>query len=139
LARIIFDSKIMGYISIFENLTGTKVKDCIPVEGLVTFIVQPNEIAKAIGKGGGNARRIEGVLKRKIKIVEFDPELTKFIRNLVYPLEVGEIVPGDNGIVTVRGRDTTTKSMLIGRNAGNLRATEAIVKRYFDIAEIKVV
>ena len=59
----------MRYISLFESLTGAKVKDCI-VNDIVIFIVHENEMGKAIGKQGSNIKRIENILKKKIKLVE---------------------------------------------------------------------
>jgi len=42
-------------------------------------------------------------------------------------------------IITIVGPDTKTKGLLIGRSGQNLRNYEEIVKRYFDINEIKVI
>ena len=57
--------------------------------------------------------------------------------NLITPLKAKDIKL-DNRIVTINGADTKTKGLLIGRSAQNLRNYENIVKRYFDIDEIKV-
>ncbi len=139
MTRIKYDASLMGYISIFENMTRTKLKDCFLSEELVIFVVQPNEIAKAIGKNGQNAKMVERILKKKIKIVEFSDDVIQFIKNFVFPLKVQEAIVDGNGLVTLSGGDTSTKSMLIGRNASNLRNTEGIVKRYFPIEKIRVV
>ena len=139
LNRIKFDINIIGFMSVFENSTHAKLKDCMTTPNGLLFIVEPNEIAKAIGKQGQNAKRLEHVLKKKIKIVEFSPEVGQFIRNLLHPLQVDEIEEAGNGLVILKGRDTQSKSMIIGRSASNLRGTEEIVKRYFPIEEIKII
>jgi len=139
LNRIKFDLETIKFIPIFENATKSKVKDCIVSESGLLFIVDENEASKAIGKGGQNAKLLERMFKKKIKIVEFSPKLEQFIRNVIHPLRVGEITSDDKGIITLKGEDTQTKSMLIGRSATNLRTTENIVKRYFEIVEIKVI
>jgi len=56
----------MQYISLFESITGAKVKDCVMDEKL-TFIVHPNEAGRAIGKNGINIKRVANVLKKKGK------------------------------------------------------------------------
>ncbi len=82
--RIKFDATLMSYISIFENITRCQPKDCFVNNNMLLFIVQQDDIAKAIGKHGANAKMLEKVLKRKIKIVELNPELTQLIQNLIY-------------------------------------------------------
>ena len=132
-----FDTKTLQMITLFEQMTGAKVKDCIITEGGVTFIVDEGEIAKAIGKGGKNARELERMAKKKIKIAEFHKDLIQFIQNLIHPLELSE-AKLDNEILLLHAKDLKTRGLLIGRNASNLRFFEAVTKRYFPIKEIKV-
>lgn len=127
----------MKFMSIFESITQTKLKDCIENEHLI-FIVQENQIAKAIGKKGNNVRRLHQMLKKKIKLVEFNPDPIIFVKSLISPLKAKDIkIDGD--VITIQGGDTKTRGLLIGRNGKNLREYESIVKRYFPIKEMKVV
>lgn len=135
--RIKYDNTLMKFISLFETLTGTSVKDCIDNE-IMTFIVAENQIAQAIGKNGSNVRRVEHLLNRKIKIVEFNPNALKFIANYIYPIKALEIKE-ENGVVFIKGEDTKTKGLLIGRDAKNLKTLQSVVQRHFNITEIKVV
>lgn len=138
--RIKFTSELMGLMSIFQQVTNAALKDCfVDANSLLTFVVEENEIGKAIGKNAMNIKRLEYVLKRKIKIVEYSPDLQKFIQSLIYPLKIsGSTV--EEGILTLEPVDVKTRGYLIGRSASNLRNYEGIVKRYFrDITEIKVI
>ena len=117
-------------------MTGAGVKDCIAGDNL-TFIVEENEMGKAIGKGGANIKRLESALKKRIKVVEFNGDVLQFVRNFVYPAEVAEI-KNDGGIVTINGKDSNTRAMLIGRERKNINHLSGIVRRHFDIKEIKV-
>lgn len=136
MSKIKYDINIMKYMQLFESLTRAKLKDCISDEQLI-FIVEENEIGKAIGKGGSNVRRLEGLLKKKIKIVEFSADVTQFIRNLAMPLQIKDIIQEEN-IITITGPDTKTKGLLIGRERKNLDTMKGIVSRYFDVEDIKV-
>ena len=136
--RIKFNADVMQYISIFESLTGAKVKDCIINDDRILFIVRENEMGKAIGKHGSNIKRIEGMLNKNIKLAEFSSDIAQFIQNLMYPLTAKEIKE-ENGIVSVYCPDTKTKGMLIGRDRHNINSIADVVKRYFKITEIKVV
>ncbi len=128
----------MKYMSLFETLTQSKLKDCIVNEDRTIFIVEENQIGKAIGRKGINVKKIENILNKKIKIVEFNSNHLQFIQNFIYPLKAREIKE-DNKIVTITGSDTKTRGLLIGREAKNLNNLKSIVKRYFDIDNIKVV
>lgn len=126
----------MRYISLFESLTGARVKDCI-VNGTVMFIIHENEMGKAIGKHGSNIKRVENILKKKMKLVEFNKDVSQFVQNLIYPLKAKEIKEED-GIVTIYGDDRKTKGLLIGRDRHNISFVNDIVKRYFKVKEVKV-
>jgi len=126
-------------MNIFAKITRTNVKDCfVDNNGLLTFIVNELDIGKAVGKKASNVRTIENRLKKRIKIVGYSENLLTFIKNIIYPLAVREIIE-EEGVVSITPNDSKTKSLLIGRNAQNLRNTETIVKRYFSINEIKVI
>lgn len=137
MSRIKFDIDAMKFMSLFESMTGAKLKDCIISENLVTFIVEEGEIAKAIGKSAANVRKLEQKLKKKVKIAEFSDDIVKFIQSLTYPAKIEE-VEQEEGIVKIKAADNQSRGLLIGREANILRAYEKIVKRYFDIEEIKV-
>ena len=138
MTKIKYDVNIMKYMSMFEALTQTKLKDCIVGEEKIIFIVEENQIGKAIGKKGINVKKIENMLNKKIKISEFNSNVLQFIQNFIYPLKPKDIKE-ENKIVTIIGPDTKTKGLLIGRDAKNLNNLKSIVKRYFDVEDIKVV
>ena len=137
MSRIKYDSELIRLMTFFESMTGAKVKDCISDDKLI-FIVEENNMGKAIGKNGANIKRLESALKRKVKLAEFSDDVLQFVRNLVYPADVAEI-KNDGGFITIRGRDSSTRAMLIGREKQNINSINAIVKRFFDIKEIKII
>ena len=127
----------MKYMALFEKETKTSLKDCIIDEDRVTFIINSDNMAKAVGKNGRNVRLLERKLRKKIKIVKFDEDCVQFTQNLIYPLNKKKIEKEEKEI-TSKGEDTKTKALLIGRNSQNLKKLESIIKRFFDIEEIKV-
>lgn len=135
--KIKFDSDLMKLITLFETMTGAKVKDCIANEKIV-FIIEEGEMGKAIGKNGMNIKRAENMLKKKIKLIEFTNDVLQFVKNIIYPIELLNIEQ-DDGIITMHGKDTNARAMLIGRERQNINHLSGIVKRYFDVKEIKVV
>ena len=136
MVRIKYSSDLMKYISLFESVTRAKVRDCIVNEDVI-FVVHENEMGRAIGKQGSNIKRIEGILKKKIRLVESSNDVSQFVQNLIYPIRAKEIKEED-GLVTIYGNDTKTRGMLIGRDKHKINSINDIVKRYFEIKEVKV-
>ena len=136
-----YDAELLKVMTFFENATHSKLKDCYldSHTDMMTFIVMPGEIGKAVGKGGANVRRLEEAFKKRIKIAEYADDLLQFIRNMIMPLRVENVEQVDD-IVVLHDQDMKTKGLLIGRNAGNLRNLEKNVQRFFPaLKEIKVV
>lgn len=135
-----YDISLMQYMTFFEQATGAPLKDCFVDTHLtlLTFVVDPGMIGKAVGKGGAMVHLLEQKFKRRLRIVEFHPEKLEFIKNMIMPLHIDSIREED-GIVYMESRDMKTKGLLIGRNAQNLRNLEANVRRYFEVKEIRVV
>ncbi|MEM3154938.1 MAG: NusA-like transcription termination signal-binding factor [Candidatus Woesearchaeota archaeon] len=138
MTKIVLDTNTLQIIALFEKLTGAHVKDCVPGEEQVVFIVHEGEIAKAVGKGGQHVRNLEHKLKKRVKVVEFHTDVIQFVRNVVAPLELKEVKMEDT-VVYLTAKDLKTRGLLIGRGASNLRLFEAIVQRYFPIKELRVV
>ncbi len=136
MARIILDEKIIKFSSLFESLTGARLKDCF-VDDIIIFVVEPGEASKAVGKNGFFAKKLEHILNAKIKIVEYADDLAVFIQKLMFPAKIREVfLEGD--ICTIIPLDLNSRGLMIGRNAQNLRNYERIVQRYFKIVELKV-
>ena len=131
----------MGFMSLFERMTGAQLKDCYTDDVLrcITFVVQPGQLGRAIGKKAVNVKRLQEKINKNIRIIEFHPDMLEFIKNMVAPLKVERIGQNEEGIVVITGPDTKTKGLLIGRNAQNLRNLENNVRRYFEVKEIRVV
>jgi transcription termination/antitermination protein NusA len=133
--KIVYSQELIGFITFFESMTHTNVKDCIEGQQLI-FVVDPGEIGKAIGRQGSNVKRLEAALNKKIKIVEFNPDVKEFVKNLISPLKAD--VTEQDGLILLSSDDTRTKSLLIGRNSQNLDNFESIVRRYFGDKKLKV-
>lgn len=136
--KIKYDNELIKVMSLFNSITRAKLKDYFVDEtGLSVFVVQEHEIGKAVGKKGANVRILEDKLNRKIKIVEFNPNLLKFVKNLVYPFKL-EDVEQEGKTLKLKAGDSKTRGLLIGRSGKNLRNLEKTIKRYFDIEEVKI-
>ena len=123
-------------MTLFESLTGAKVKDCI-INEKITFVVEKGNMGLAIGKQGKNLKRVESTIKKPIRAIEFDEDIRQFIKNYCYPLKDLEVEQNDKNI-NIIGKDTKTKALLIGRDRVNLKKMLNIVSRYFEVRDITV-
>ena len=137
MTKIKYDLNLMKFITLFESVSQAKVKDALEDEGTLIFIVEENQIARAIGKQGSHVKRMEQMTKKRVKVVEFSNDMGEFIRNYVSPLEVGDI-KNDDGTLTIYGKDSSSKSMIIGREKKKLELLKSIVGRYFEFKDIRV-
>ena len=118
------------YINLFERLTNANVKGCFFNSQLI-FVVEEGHASKAIGKNGVNAKKIENLINKKIKIVEYNKDPVNFVKNLIFPLKIKEFM-FNNDIIELYA-DNNTKALLIGRNSQNLDHLNDIVKNFFNI------
>jgi len=137
--KIKYDIQALQRMTHFEKVTHSRLKDLVETETKMFFVIENGQLRKALGPQMKNVKRLEELFKKKIKIIEFDSLVTKFVVNVLAPLKVVDIKE-DNGIITITGPDQKTKGLMIGARAANLRMYESIVQKYFpEIKELKVI
>ena len=140
---IMFTSREMRYIALFENITGAMVKDCIIDDELdrIIFIVKKGEVGMAIGKGGKNIRLLEKMTGKRHEIIEHSENPAQFIKNALKPARVKEIRITERpdgktiAVVAVNPRD---KGVAIGKNGRNAERIRFLAKRYFQIQHVSI-
>jgi NusA-like KH domain protein len=133
-----YTTEHLQWFSLFEKVTRVPVRDFFTFRNRMLFIIPEKTMVKALGKNMVNLRKLEESLKRKIKIVEFSPDMLKLIVNILAPLKVTRMEEQD-GVVTISGPDTKTRGLMIGARAQNLRALEEIIREYHpELKEIRV-
>ncbi|MGI0131696.1 MAG: NusA-like transcription termination signal-binding factor [Thermoplasmata archaeon] len=140
MTEIAFDTETIGYIRLFEERTGARVKDCLEAEDKLVFVVQPGEIHKAVGPGGALVDRLKGMLKKEIMVVEYSDDPATFVRNVFFaysPISVAFAPkgPGRHASVTV---DPAWKARAIGKAGKNLKIARAILMRHTDVQSVNV-
>ena len=133
---MLFDKDKIQKLTLFENLTNSKVRDLLDDEKTI-FIVEEGELGKALGKHAQNIKRIENIIHKRIKIIEFNKDPLKFVKNFIYPIRADNIALNNN-VIEINAKDRKTKGLLIGRNGKNLKELNNIFKEYFKL-EVKIV
>lgn len=124
-------------INLFENITKAKVKDCINDEDL-TFIIEEGNIQRALGKDNINIKKLQRLLKKDIKLIAFSKDPVKFLKNLIYPLRPDNIELKDNALY-ITTKDSRIKGKIYGRGRERLKKINIIIKKYFNINEVRII
>ena len=138
--EIAFDTETIGYIRLFEERTGARVKDCLEAEEKLIFVVEPGEVFKAVGPGGTVVERLKDVLKKEIMVIEFSDDPEVFVKNVffAYSPKTVQFQPkgkGRHASVTV---DPVWKARAIGKAGKNLKIARAVLMRHSDIISVSV-
>ncbi|MFH2021475.1 MAG: NusA-like transcription termination signal-binding factor [archaeon] len=139
MSKITYNADSLKLMSLFENVTRTRIKDYfVDDNDITTFVVDEVFLGKAIGKQAVNVKKLEQMLGKRIRMIGFNQDPAKFAKNLIYPMKA-EIEVKEN-IIYLKGDSSSTKAMLIGRNQSNIKNNLNIIKKYFkEIVGLKVV
>jgi len=132
------------YATLFESITGvTPIDVVIDNEySRLIFVVQKNQAALAVGKGGSNVKMLRNIVGKDVEIVESGESPEELIKNSLYPAKVimVKVTKSPSGskvaITTVAPED---KGIAIGKNGRNIARAKILAKRYFDIEKIILV
>jgi NusA-like KH domain protein len=135
-ARVKLDQHSFGVIQIVEKMLRVPVKDVVQDDGNMWVVVPTGMLGKALGKGAVNVKKLQTKFDLRVKMIEYKDDVVSFIRNVVYPVKVEEIVL-EEGVVICRDSNRKTKSLLFGRDGANLEMVKRSVSRFFDV-DVKV-
>lgn len=79
-----------------------QIMDMVEEEDKLTFMVAKGQLGLALGKGARNLQALKNVFNKEVKIVEYDDDIERFVRNCFKPHTVESI--------TVQAEDGTIRS-----------------------------
>ncbi len=137
-------SNELQLMSLFQSVTGATARDCVIDDKLdrVIFVVSKGEMGLAIGKNGATIKTLQGVVGKKIELVEYSDDPAEFIRNmlganLVLDVKINE--KDDGNKVAVAVVDPKKKGVVVGREGRNAEKARLLTKRYFQISNVLIV
>ena len=126
------DMQDIRHLNLFGKVTHVNTRFCFSYNEAIVFCVPRPLIAKAVGENGKNVRTMNGILRRKIKIVPSPSgikDVRKFVEAITNPVTFKELEVRDNEIVITAG--SQSKAALIGRNKRRLLELQKIAKDFF--------
>lgn len=149
--NIKIDRSSMELISLFNNISGAIIKDCLVFKSpenynyneIIIFLVKKQDVGKAIGKNGEHVKDLMAKLQKKIDVIPFSENLDEFIqfilntsKNSIKVLNI-EVRESKNQkrtvIITVRPQD---RGKAIGKDGSMIRKIKDLTLRHFDIDNV---
>ncbi len=127
------------YLTLFENLTGASVKDCLVYDDRVVFVVKRGEMGVAIGKGGINVERARELIGKRIEIIEHSDDPAEFIANIFKPIRVNvRLMERGGAKIAQISVSPDLKGIVIGKGGKNINKAKELAKRHHDIEDVIV-
>jgi len=106
----------------------------------VVFIVEKGQLGLAIGSKAKNLVKLRTLLKKTVKLVEYDDDEKRFIFNLCKPYKVKDVhleetTDGFVGKISVEPSD---KSKLIGKSGANIDLIRKMAHRHHAVKDIQI-
>ncbi len=138
--KIKLEAKDIKYITLFENLTGARVRDCVSEKNTLGFLVEKGHMGLAIGKNGSNISRVMKFTGKSIVIMESFPDINNFISNLFQPLKVrnSRILNDEGGKVAIVEINKRDRSKVIGPDGVRIKIAKKLADRHFGVNDIKI-
>ncbi len=131
-------------MSLFQNITGAIARDCVLDEKMdrVIFVVNKGQMGLAIGKGGATIRQLQGIITKRVELVEFSDDPPAFLGNVLNSDMINEIkinnrFDGSRQAVVVV--DSKKKGIVVGKEGRNAEKARILAKRYFQISNVMIV
>jgi N utilization substance protein A len=147
--NIRFDRQSMELISLFNNITGAIIKDCLIFQSpendteIVIFLVKKEDVGKAIGKAGEHVKDLMAKLQKKIDVIPWSDKLEEFIQFILntsknsIKMQSIEIRENKNQkktvIISVRPQD---RGKAIGKEGSMIRKIKELVLRHFEVDNV---
>lgn len=134
--QIKFDENSIRLITAFESLTGVSVRDCVVDESSNTayILVESGKLGLAIGKEGKNIKKVEEVVKKRMKLYEFSEDIVQFTKKFIPQANRVNLT---NGLLEVYV-DKKDRAIVIGRDGKKINIIKAIFRRNFGIEDVVI-
>lgn len=120
-------------MNLFEKHTHVSPRDCVLNEN-VYFVVEEGKAGLAIGKGGANIKKLQNLLKKRVRVFEHNANVVEFVKNMIPEAERVE-ANGTRVTVVIQQQD---RGRVIGKGGENVKMIREILRRNSNVEELEV-
>ncbi|WP_254765856.1 NusA-like transcription termination signal-binding factor [Salinilacihabitans rarus] len=136
---VTLDDDARRTLALFEEVTGATGRDCVRQDGRLLVVVEPGEMATAIGPGGRRVRRFEERVDRSVRLVEGADEPAAFVANALAPAAVYNVTLSENaGTVAYVEVASEDRGVAIGSDGRTIEAVRTLADRHFGIDDVQL-
>jgi N utilization substance protein A len=134
-------SESLRHISLFEEVTGVEVMDCVDEDERLVFVVDDEELGKAIGRDAHNLENLRDKTNKDVEIVGYLEDQEDFVRNLFHKVTLEEVrieANDDGEAIAYVVPEEESKGRAIGEGGRNVDMARELASRHTDLDDIKV-
>jgi len=121
-------------VSLFVKMTGVQPKDCLITEEALFFVLEPKSMIIAIGKNGANVKKLRQAFGKNVKLFAKYETAEETIKHMVPSVKTLKVNDG----VAVISIPLEEKSKVIGRNGNNIKSMKEVLRRHFELKDLKI-
>lgn len=140
MVEIKLDADTLRLFSMFERMTGARLKDVFEEEDRSVFVVEEGDLGKALGKSASNLKRLRENLQKEIVLVGYSEDREKFVKNVFHRFAVESIEWEDrNGDIIAHVKiPQEDKGKAIGKGGRNIQLARVLLKRHHQVADVSL-
>lgn len=139
MVEIVLDAETLRLLTVFDRVTGTRVKDVLEEPDRVTFVVESKDLGRAIGKGAIHLKRLREILGKDVELFGYSEDPVQFVRNLFHRFEIQDVAlesrPDGKSAARVR-LDPKDKGRAIGKGGRNVSLARTLAQRHHGLADV---
>lgn len=128
-----FDADAINLMNLFEKQTHAAVRDCISNENIY-FLVEEGKAGLAIGKGGENVKKLQSMLKKRVRVWEYNSDVKEFVKNMIPETDKIE-QNGTKITIIIKSQD---RGRVIGKGGENVKTIKEFLRRNSGVEELDV-
>lgn len=133
MTTIKLETETIRTIAAFEKVTRVHAKDCLIAENSVYFLVNKDKIGMAVGKGGIVIKEMRRILGKPVRVFGYSENPEDMINSVAPAISIK--IEDDCMTVTIQPKD---RVMVIGKNGETIRAVRELLKRHYNINNLKL-
>ena len=131
------------YLALFERVTRVRPMDCVTYpEGEVIFLVSPNEYPLVALNPTKPLARLSRMLNTRVLVYPLSDNTEDFVVGLFKQVRVDSVslvnVKDGRRIANVKVAESD-KGKAIGQGGANVKRASLLIKRYFEVDQVKIV